>query len=288
MPKGMRWRRSPVPSRSPSWRVCSARGRLVRRLRGHSAPTRRLRRRAGSSTARRASAGLRPRRRTTSRRGSPHDRRPDARGQPTPTKPSPPRRRDSSTEVRQLIGTKLRARRRRHHVLEAATVSHQARHRSTRRTTVVTKHGATGASATVSDASTSHPAPHKVASVRIPRRQAPVESELERAKSWWCCSGTRRAPTTTSSTDCRSARVHHESRARHGAGTKLRRRRLDWTEDRVYAPQQVASYGSITREVQVYGTPTILVINKTARRRRSPASRTPSRSSRRSTKHASA
>ena len=79
----------------------------------------------------------------------------------------------------------------------------------------------------------------------VERPAGEVAAELHRARSRWCCSGTRPDPTTEPS----AARSTPSQRSAATASTCSKA-----------APSEVASYGAITRQMPVYGTPTILII----------------------------
>jgi hypothetical protein len=123
------------------------------------------------------------------------------------------------------------------------TTKHGTAHTST---TVVTKHGAAGASATVTTKHVVTPAPHKVASGGIPAQQAAVESELKQGKVvlvlFWNPKGAD------------DQKVHKELQAvSKKLGGKIAVHNAE--------ASQVGSFGSITKAIQVYQTPTILLVN---------------------------
>jgi hypothetical protein len=140
-------------------------------------------------------------------------------------------------------------------------------------TTVVTKRTATasGASATVTTKHTVTPAPpHKVASAGIPPRQAAIESELKRGEVavvlFWNPKG---ADDNIVHEELQILLAAHHEVAVHPNKAQVRKLRLATgleLEKKIavhYASaSQVASFGTFTKTVQVYGTPTILVINK--------------------------
>jgi hypothetical protein len=147
------------------------------------------------------------------------------------------------------------------------TTKHGAAHTST---TVVTKHGATGASATVTTKHVVTPAPHKVAVGGIPPRQAAIESELKRGEMavvlFWNPKG---ADDNVVHGELQILLAAHHEVAVHPNKAQVRKLRLATgleLEKKIavhYASAaQVASFGTFTKTVQVYGTPTILVINK--------------------------
>jgi hypothetical protein len=144
---------------------------------------------------------------------------------------------------------------------------HGAVHTST---TVVTKHSAAGASATVA---TKHPAaaaPRKVATGGIPPRQAAIESELKRGEVaivlFWNRKGADDNVVYGELQTLLAA--HHEgavhpnkaqvSKLRRATGLELKKK----IAVHYASAGQVASFGTFTKTIQVYGTPTILVINK--------------------------
>jgi hypothetical protein len=115
-------------------------------------------------------------------------------------------------------------------------------------TTVVTRHGVSGTSTTVVTKHVVHtPAPSQAASKGISPQQAAVESELKQGKVvlvlFWNPKGAD------------DVAVRKEVRA---VGKKLGGKIA--VHD-AFA-NQVGSFGTFTKTVQVYGTPTILVINK--------------------------
>jgi len=137
-------------------------------------------------------------------------------------------------------------------------------------TTVVTKHGAAGASATVTTKHVVTPAPHKVASGGIPPRQAAIESELKRGEVavvlFWSPKG---ADDNLVHEELQILLAAHHEVAVHPNKAQVAKLRLATgleLEKKIavhYASsEQVASFGTFTKTVQVYGTPTILVINK--------------------------
>jgi len=146
---------------------------------------------------------------------------------------------------------------------------HGAAHTST---TVVTKHGATGSSTTVVTKHVVHtPAPpHKVAAGAIPAQQAAIESELKHGEVavilFWNKKGADDVAVHRELQVLLAA--HHE--ARTFGNKQLLNKLLKATglelEKKIavhYASAaQVASFGTFTKTIQVYGTPTILVINK--------------------------
>jgi hypothetical protein len=150
---------------------------------------------------------------------------------------------------------------------KTVTTKHGAAHTST---TVVTKHGATGASATVVTKHVVTPAPHKVAAGGIPPRQAAIESELKRGEVavvlFWSPKG---ADDNIVHEELQILLAAHHEVAVHPNKAQVAKLRLATgleLEKKIavhYASAaQVASFGTFTKTVQVYGTPTILVINK--------------------------
>jgi hypothetical protein len=144
---------------------------------------------------------------------------------------------------------------------------HRAAHTST---TVVTKHGAAGASVTVVTKHVVTPTPHKVASGGIPPRQAAIESELKHGEVavilFWNKKG---ADDNIVHEELQILLAAHHEVAVHPNKAQVRKLRLATgleLEKKIavhYASAaQVASFGTFTKTVQVYGTPTILVINK--------------------------
>lgn len=149
----------------------------------------------------------------------------------------------------------------------ATVTKHRAAHTST---TVVTKHGAVGASATVVTKHFVTPIPHKVASGGIPPRQAAIESELKHGEVavvlFWNKKG---ADDNIVHEELQILLAAHHEVAVHPNKAQVRKLRLATgleLEKKIavhYASaEQVASFGTFTKTVQVYGTPTILVINK--------------------------
>jgi hypothetical protein len=147
------------------------------------------------------------------------------------------------------------------------TTKHGTAHTST---TVVTKHGAAGASATVVTKHVVTPVPHKVASGGIPPRQAAIESELKHGEVavilFWNKKG---ADDNIVHEELQILLAAHHEVAVHPNKAQVRKLRLATgleLEKKIavhYASAaQVASFGTFTKTVQVYGTPTILVINK--------------------------
>jgi hypothetical protein len=138
-------------------------------------------------------------------------------------------------------------------------------------TTVVTKHGAAGASTTVTTKHVAHtPAPHKVAAGAIPAQQAAVESELKRGEVavilFWNKKG---ADDVAVHEELQILLAAHHEVAVHPNKAQVRKLRLATgleLEKKIavhYATAaQVTSFGTFTKTVQVYGTPTILIINK--------------------------
>jgi len=139
-------------------------------------------------------------------------------------------------------------------------------------TTVVTKHNAAGASTTVT--TTKHvvhtPAPHKVAAGAIPAQQAAVERELKRGEVavilFWNKKG---ADDVAVHEELQILLAAHHEVAVHPNKAQVRKLRLATgleLEKKIavhYATAaQVTSFGTFTKTVQVYGTPTILIINK--------------------------
>jgi hypothetical protein len=115
-------------------------------------------------------------------------------------------------------------------------------------TTVVTKHAAARASDRVVAKHVVHvsPTPHKVAAGAIPAQQAAVESELKQGKVvavlFWNPKGAD------------DVAVRKELQA---VGKKLGGKLAVHTAE----ANQVGSFGSITKAIQVYQTPTILLVN---------------------------
>jgi hypothetical protein len=148
------------------------------------------------------------------------------------------------------------------------TTKHGTAHTST---TVVAKHGASGASATVTTKHVVTPAPHnKVAGSGIPAQQAAIESELKRGEVavvlFWNPKG---ADDSIVHEELQILLAAHHEVAVHPNKAQVRKLRLATgleLEKKIavhYASaSQVASFGTFTKTVQVYGTPTILVINK--------------------------
>ncbi len=137
-------------------------------------------------------------------------------------------------------------------------------------TTVVTKRGAAGASATVTTKHVVAPAPHKVATGGIPPRQAAIESELKRGEVavvlFWNPKG---ADDNVVHEELQILLAAHHEVAVHPNKAQVAKLRLATgleLEKKIavhYASAaQVASFGTFTKTVQVYGTPTMLVINK--------------------------
>lgn len=139
-------------------------------------------------------------------------------------------------------------------------------------TTIVTKHGAAGSSTTVVTKHVVHtPAPaHKVAAGAIPAQQAAVESELKRGEVavilFWNKKG---ADDVAVHRELELlAKLHHVlgAHAKQPAIARiLRVSELEFSKPIAvhYATAaQVTSFGSITHGVQVYATPTILIVNK--------------------------
>jgi hypothetical protein len=152
----------------------------------------------------------------------------------------------------------------------SATVvtQHGATHSST---TVITKHGAAGASTTVVTKHVVHtPAPHKVVKSGIPAQQAAVERELKRGEVavilFWNKKG---ADDVAVHRELQYlATIHRVAKAHAKQPTIARILKLSELEFNKpiavhYATAaQVTSFGSITHGVQVYATPTILIVNK--------------------------
>jgi hypothetical protein len=138
-------------------------------------------------------------------------------------------------------------------------------------TTVVTKHDAAGASTTVTTKHVVHtPAPHKVAAGAIPAQQVAVESELKRGEVavilFWNKKG---ADDVAVHEELQILLAAHHEVAVHPNKAQVRKLRLATgleLEKKIavhYATAaQVTSFGTFTKTVQVYGTPTILIINK--------------------------
>jgi hypothetical protein len=139
-------------------------------------------------------------------------------------------------------------------------------------TTVVTKHGAAGASTTVvaKHVTTPTPAPHKVVPGAIPAQQAAVESELKRGEVavvlFWNKQG---ADDVAVHEELQILLAAHHEVAVHPNKAQVRKLRLATgleLEKKIavhYATAaQVTSFGSFTKTIQVYGTPTILIVNK--------------------------
>jgi hypothetical protein len=152
----------------------------------------------------------------------------------------------------------------------SATVvtKHGATHAST---TIVTKHSAAGASTTVTTKHVVHTlAPHKVAAGGIPAQQAAVESELKRGEVavilFWNKKG---ADDVAVHEELQILLAAHHEVAVHPNKAQVRKLRLATgleLEKKIavhYATAaQVTSFGTFTKTVQVYGTPTILIVNK--------------------------
>jgi hypothetical protein len=138
-------------------------------------------------------------------------------------------------------------------------------------TTVVSKHDAAGASTTVTTKHVVHtPAPNKVAAGAIPAQQAAVESELKRGEVavilFWNKKG---ADDVAVHEELQILLAAHHEVAVHPNKAQVRKLRLATgleLEKKIavhYATAaQVTSFGTFTKTVQVYGTPTILIINK--------------------------
>jgi hypothetical protein len=138
-------------------------------------------------------------------------------------------------------------------------------------TTTVTKPDAAGASTTVTTKHVAHtPAPHKVAAGAIPAQQAAVESELKRGEVavilFWNKKG---ADDVAVHEELQILLAAHHEVAVHPNKAQVRKLRLATgleLEKKIavhYATAaQVTSFGTFTKTVQVYGTPTILIINK--------------------------
>jgi len=136
--------------------------------------------------------------------------------------------------------------------------------------TVVTRHGTAGSSATVTTKHVAAPAPQKTATSAIPPRQAAIESELKRGEMavvlFWNPKGADDRVVHEELQILLAA--HHEI---HSLGhaqevhklLKIVGLELEKKIAVHYASaSQVASFGTFTKTVQVYGTPTMLVINK--------------------------
>jgi hypothetical protein len=132
-------------------------------------------------------------------------------------------------------------------------------------------HGAAGTSATVVTKHVVHtPVPHKVAAHGIPAQQAAVERELKRGEVavvlFWNKKGADDVAVREELQILLAA--HHEIRALGHekqvhkllkiVGLELEKK----IAVHYASASQVASFGSFTRTVQVYGTPTILIINR--------------------------
>lgn len=130
----------------------------------------------------------------------------------------------------------------------AASAEAPSQGTSSSSTTVVTKQGAARASTTVVAKHVVHvtPTPHKVVAGAIPAQQAAVESELKQGKVvavlFWNPKGAD------------DVVVRKELQA---VGKKLGGKLAVHTAE----ANQVGSYGSITKAIQVYQTPTILLVN---------------------------
>jgi hypothetical protein len=150
----------------------------------------------------------------------------------------------------------------------STTVKHGAAGSST---TVVTKHAAAGgASATVATKHVVTPAPHKVAAGAIPAQQAAVESELKRGEVavilFWNKKG---ADDVAVHRELELLKALHHVLGAHAKQPTIARilkvSELEFSKPIAvhYATAaQVTSFGSITHGVQVYSTPTILIVNK--------------------------
>jgi hypothetical protein len=145
------------------------------------------------------------------------------------------------------------------------------KHGTTQATTVVTKHGAAGASTTVTTKHVVHtPAPHKVAAGGIPAQQAAVEGELKRGEVavvlFWNKKG---ADDVAVHGELQILLAAHHEVAVHPNKAQVRKLRAATgleLEKKIavhYATAgQVTSFGTFTKTVHVYGTPTILIVNK--------------------------
>jgi hypothetical protein len=137
-------------------------------------------------------------------------------------------------------------------------------------TTVVTKHSAAGASATVPTKHVATPAPQKTATSGIPPRQAAVESELKRGEMavvlFWNPKGADDRVVHEELQILLAA--HHEAAVHPNKAEVEKLRQAKGLElgkkiaVHYASASQVASFGTFTKTVQVYGTPTMLVINK--------------------------
>jgi hypothetical protein len=134
----------------------------------------------------------------------------------------------------------------------------------------VTKHGAAGASTTVVTKHATTPAAHKVVAGAIPAQQAAVESELKRGEVavilFWSKKG---ADDRVVHAELQILLAAHHEVAVHPNKAQVRKLRLATgleLEKKIavhYASaSQVTSFGTFTKTVQVYGTPTILIVNK--------------------------
>jgi hypothetical protein len=138
-------------------------------------------------------------------------------------------------------------------------------------TTAVTKHSAAGTSTTVVTKHVVHtPAPHKAAAGTIPAQQVAVERELKRGEVavvlFWNKKG---ADDIAVHEELQILLAAHHEVAVHPNKAQVRKLRLATgleLEKKIavhYATAaQVTSFGSFTKTVQVYGTPTILIINR--------------------------
>jgi hypothetical protein len=137
-------------------------------------------------------------------------------------------------------------------------------------TTVVTRHGAAGASATVTTKHVATPAPQKTATSGIPPRQAAIESELKRGEMavvlFWNPKGADDRVVHEELQILLAA--HHEAAVHPNKAEVEKLRQAKGLElgkkiaVHYASASQVASFGTFTKTVQVYGTPTMLVINK--------------------------
>jgi hypothetical protein len=138
-------------------------------------------------------------------------------------------------------------------------------------TTVLTKHGAAGGSTTVITKHVVHtPAPHKTASAAIPAQQAAVERELKHGEVavilFWNKKG---ADDVAVHEELQRLLAAHREIGTLGGDPIVRRLHAATgleLEKKIavhYASAaQVTEFGSFTKTVQVYGTPTILIINR--------------------------
>ena len=253
MPKGERWHSFPVPSRSRSARSCSLRSCGSWRCNGHGSSS-------SSTPVASTPAPARPppaARRAKARCGHDAYRRHDARGHPRAMKPVGGDRSRRPNKSASALGRSPEPRVASTSPRRARRSLHQARRRGSRARRSCPPSTAPPARARRSATKarrTAPRAPHKVATSGIPppsRRRWKASSNG--AKWRWCCSGTRRAPTTTSCTrNCRSC-SRRTTRSRCIA-TKRRCASCAWRsgprtgkEDR--GPLRLSGAGRVVRHV---------------------------------------